>query len=103
MLQERFGDPQHLSSTQMDGLVKIPICECDRPSSLRSVYDKIMVHLRGLEALQVPPEQYQCTQNNSWPLAIFRPILANGQSNLTLVGHFFCMFPINTYVEPIFT
>lgn len=88
MLQERFGDPQHLSSTQMDGLVKIPICECDRPSSLRSVYDKIMVHLRGLEALQVPPEQYQCTQNNSWPLAIFRPILANVYS-ATFSVHFY--------------
>jgi len=42
----------------MEGLLKIPICVCDRLSSPRSVYDKIMVHIRGLEALEVPPERY---------------------------------------------
>ena len=31
-------------------------------------------------------------QSNSRPLAIFRPLLANGQSNLTLISHIFSTF-----------
>jgi len=58
MLQERFGDPQQIISAHMEGLIKIPNCTCDKLSSLRSLYDRIMVHIRGLEALKVSPDQY---------------------------------------------
>ena len=58
MLKERFGDPQQIICSHMEGLLKIPSCSSDRSCSLRSVYDKIMVNIRGLEALGVTSEQY---------------------------------------------
>ena len=42
----------------MEGLLKIPNCAGDRSTSLRAVFDKIMVHVQGLEALGVGSEQY---------------------------------------------
>jgi len=58
MLKERFGDPQQIICSHMEGLMKIPNCTSDRSSSLRSVYDKIMVNIRGLETLGVTSDQY---------------------------------------------
>jgi len=58
MLKDRFGDPQQIISAHVDGLMKIANCVSERPGSLRVVFDKIMVHVRGLEALEVTPEQY---------------------------------------------
>ena len=42
----------------MDELVKIPCCNMDRSHTLRVVYDKITVHIRGLTALGVGSDQY---------------------------------------------
>ena len=42
----------------MEGLLKISNCGGDRSTSLRVVFDKIMVHIRGLEALGVTSAQY---------------------------------------------
>ena len=42
----------------MKGLLKIPNCGGDRSASLRAVFDNIMVHVHGLEALGVGSEQY---------------------------------------------
>ena len=58
MLKERFGSPQQIISAYMEGLLKVTNCTGDRPGSLRAVYDKIMVHVRGLETLGVTSEQY---------------------------------------------
>ena len=58
LLKERFGNPQQIISAHMEGLLKVSICTGDRPGSLRAVYDKIMVHIRGLETLGVTSEQY---------------------------------------------
>lgn len=58
MLKERFRDPQQIISSHMESLLKIPSCSGDRSCSLRSVYDKIMVNIRGLEALGVTSKQY---------------------------------------------
>ena len=58
MLKDRFGDPQQIICAHMEGLMKVANCVNDRPSSLRVVFDKIMVHIRGLEALDVTSEQY---------------------------------------------
>ena len=55
MLKERFGDPQQIICSHMEGLLKIPSCSGDHSCSLRSVYD---VNIRGLEALGVTSEQY---------------------------------------------
>jgi len=58
MLKERFGDPQQTISTHMEGLLKIPNCSGNRSFSLHTVYDKIMINIRGLEVLGVTSEQY---------------------------------------------
>ena len=42
----------------MDELLKIPNCTTDKPQMLRLVYDQLNVHIRGLAALSVNPEQY---------------------------------------------
>ena len=42
----------------MDELLKVPACTSDHPASLRSVYNKINVHIRGLSTLGIESEQY---------------------------------------------
>ena len=44
-LLKRFGKPQHIISTHMEELIKIPPCSGDRPAALRFVYDKINVNI----------------------------------------------------------
>ncbi|XP_067047620.1 uncharacterized protein [Acropora muricata] len=58
ILHERFGKPQQIISAHMDEIVKLPPSTSDRPSSLRFVYDKLSVHVRGLKSLGVSAEQY---------------------------------------------
>ena len=53
LLQECFGRPQQIISAHMDELLKIPACTGNHLSSLREVYDKITVNVRGLSALGV--------------------------------------------------
>ena len=38
MLRERFGDPQQIICSHMEGLIKIPNCTSDRSGALRTVY-----------------------------------------------------------------
>ena len=42
----------------MDELLKIPSCVGEKSSQLRYVYDKVTIHVRGLESLGVTAEQY---------------------------------------------
>ena len=42
----------------MDELFKIPSCMGEKSSQLRHVYDKVSIHVRGLERLGVTAEQY---------------------------------------------
>ena len=58
LLKERYERPQQIITAHMDELMKIPTCASDRPSSLRQVYDKINVHIRGLAVMDVCSEQY---------------------------------------------
>ena len=53
MLQERFGRPQQIITAHMDELLRIQGYVGDRPSSLHSIFDKIMVQVRGLESLGI--------------------------------------------------
>ena len=57
LLQPRFEKPQVISA-HMDELLRLPSCAGDKSSSLRYVYDKISVHVRGLEALGVSSKEY---------------------------------------------
>lgn len=58
ILQDRFGRPQQVITAHMDEILKIQACTGERLSSLRYVYDKISVHVRGLASLGVSSEQY---------------------------------------------
>ena len=58
LLQHRFGRTQQVITAHMDELLKIAGCNSDRSSSLRFVFDKINIHVRGLASLGVASEQY---------------------------------------------
>ena len=58
ILRERFGKTQQSISAHMDEILKIQACMGSKPSQLRYVFDKISVHVRGLETLGVSSEQY---------------------------------------------
>jgi len=53
LLQDRFGNKQAIISAHIDELSRLPDGSLDRPLTLRSVYDKIMIHTRGLESLGI--------------------------------------------------
>ena len=42
----------------MDELLKFPNCVGEKASSLRLIYDKITIHVRGLCALGIDSKQY---------------------------------------------
>ena len=58
LLKGRFGKPQQIIFAHMDELLRIPACANERPASLRLVYDKINVHIRGLSSLGIESERY---------------------------------------------
>ena len=58
MLQERFGSPQQIITAHVEELLKIKGSVGDCPSSLHSTFDKIMVHVCGLESLGIRLSQY---------------------------------------------
>ena len=49
-LKERFGKTQHTISAHMQSLLKLQSFQNDKLSDIRSIYDTIMVHVRGLES-----------------------------------------------------
>ena len=58
ILQGRFGKRQQIISAHMDDLLKLPSCTDNKPQHLRTIYDKIYVNVRGLEALGISASQY---------------------------------------------
>ena len=58
ILNQCFGKPQAIIFAHMEELMKIPTCTGEKWSQLRYVYDKISVHVRGLESLGVTSQQY---------------------------------------------
>jgi len=58
LLKERFGKTQHIISAHMQSLLKLQSFQNDKLSDVRSIYDTIMVHVRGLESLGVSSEKY---------------------------------------------
>jgi len=58
LLKQRFGKKLQIVCAHMDEIVKLPKCVNDRPHSLRTLYDQITVHIRGLEALEINSDQY---------------------------------------------
>jgi len=58
ILKDRFGKKQTIIAAHMEELVKLPSCNRDKAVQIRSVYDKINVNIRALEALGIGQEQY---------------------------------------------
>ena len=58
LLKERFCKTQHIISVHMQSLLKLQSFQNDKLSDIRSIYDTIMVHFRGLERLEVSSEKY---------------------------------------------
>ena len=58
ILHKRFGKTQQVIAAHMDKLLKLPSCSGGTASSLRLIYDKVSVNVRGLEAIGVKAEQY---------------------------------------------
>ena len=58
ILEQRFGQTQQIISAHMEEILKLQPCQTDRPSSLRFLYDKLSVHVRGLASLGVSPQEY---------------------------------------------
>ena len=58
LLRNRFGKPQLIISAHMEELLKLPACTTEKSTSLRFVYDKINVNIRGLDSLRIKAEQY---------------------------------------------
>jgi len=57
IIKQRYGNKQQLISAHMDELLKLPSCN-EKLSQLKYVYDKINVHVRGLNALGVDSDKY---------------------------------------------
>ena len=51
LLKQRFGKKLQIICAHMDEIVKLPKCANYLHHGLRSLYDQITVHIRGLEAL----------------------------------------------------
>ncbi|XP_068690987.1 uncharacterized protein [Montipora foliosa] len=58
ILEQRFGKTQQIISAHMEEVLKLQPCLTDRPSSLRFLYDKLSVHVRGLSSLGVSSQKY---------------------------------------------
>ena len=57
-LKLRFGKKQSIVSAHMQTLLKLQECPSEKVSQLRYIYDKINVHVRGLESLGMSQESY---------------------------------------------
>jgi len=57
LLEDRYGKRQLIISEHMKEIANLPVCSGDKVSFLRYVFDKINVHLRGLESLGMDNEQ----------------------------------------------
>ena len=61
LLQKRFGNRQMVISSHMEALTKIPkITSISEVKRLRSLYDTVESHVRGLESMEISPDMYGC-------------------------------------------
>ena len=58
ILKARYGKTQQVISSHMQELLNLHSYPNERVSQLRQIYDKIMVHVRGLESLGIASEKY---------------------------------------------
>ncbi|XP_068692506.1 uncharacterized protein [Montipora foliosa] len=61
LLKRRFGNRQVVISTHMEALTKIPkVASASEVKRLRSLYDTVESHVRGLESMEISSEMYGC-------------------------------------------
>ena len=58
ILHTRFGKKQKIITKHMNELRKMTPCRSGEVSQIRFTYDKINVHVRGLQALGIDPDHY---------------------------------------------
>ena len=58
VLKNRFGKMQQIISAHMKELLNVQNCPNGTTGQLRAIYDRINVHVRGLESLGVSSEKY---------------------------------------------
>ena len=58
LLKKRFGRPEKIRFSHIQELLSISVSKNAKTSSLWEMYNKLMVHVRCLEALSVPGTQY---------------------------------------------
>ena len=61
LLSDRFGSKQVVITHNMDTLLQIvPVKAGTDVKQLRAIYDKIEINVRGLQSLEIKPDQYGC-------------------------------------------
>ena len=61
LLKRRFGNRQVVISSHMEALTKIPkVASTSEGKRLRSLYDTVESHVRGLESMEISSEMYGC-------------------------------------------
>ena len=61
LLKQRFGNRQMVISSHMEVLTKLPRVESiSEVKKLRSLYDTVESHVRGLESMEISSEMYGC-------------------------------------------
>ena len=58
LLRRWFGNPQHVVAAHYEEIFKLHNCSNDHASSLRYLYDKVLVHTRGLSSSGIEAQQY---------------------------------------------
>ena len=58
LLRKRFGNTKQIIATHMEEFFRLPSCTGDRAQPLRRLYDKMMVHIRGLKSLGIETTHY---------------------------------------------
>ena len=67
LLKRRFGNRQVLISSHMQALTKIPkVASTSEVKRLRSLYDTVESHVRGLESMEISSEIYGCFFNTDY-------------------------------------
>ena len=58
LLKKRFGNTKQIIATHTEEIFRLLACIGDRAQPLRRLYDKMMVHIRGLKFLGIETTQY---------------------------------------------
>jgi len=59
LIKERYDKTKQVVAVHMDELIRIPACSGDKAAQIRAVYDKVNVHVRGLDSLDMGTDQYR--------------------------------------------